>query len=71
MQRGLFGTADLEYGIVGAHAHQWGCNGLICPSCKDKRHKECQGSNWCDCQHRTEEGQVETVDIIDLNAADL
>ncbi|WP_302893266.1 hypothetical protein [Actinomadura luzonensis] len=25
---------------------------VICESCKDKRHDECRGGSWCDCQHK-------------------
>ncbi|MEV4468299.1 MULTISPECIES: hypothetical protein [Nonomuraea] len=25
---------------------------MICDSCKDKRHGDCRGGSWCDCQHR-------------------
>ncbi|MFC4051906.1 hypothetical protein ACFOY4_19640 [Actinomadura syzygii] len=24
---------------------------MICPSCRDRRHEECRGGSWCDCQH--------------------
>ncbi|MBB5784895.1 hypothetical protein [Nonomuraea jabiensis] len=24
---------------------------MICESCKDKRHEDCRGGSWCDCQH--------------------
>ena len=23
---------------------------MICKSCGDRRHQECPGSSWCDCQ---------------------
>ncbi|TYB42852.1 hypothetical protein [Actinomadura chibensis] len=26
--------------------------GVICPSCRDRRHEECRGGSWCDCQHQ-------------------
>ncbi|NUR90316.1 MAG: hypothetical protein HOY71_40090 [Nonomuraea sp.] len=26
---------------------------MICESCKDKRHDDCRGGSWCDCQHQT------------------
>ncbi|SDH41949.1 hypothetical protein [Nonomuraea jiangxiensis] len=26
---------------------------MICDSCKDKRHEDCRGGSWCDCQHQT------------------
>ena len=26
--------------------------GMICPACRDRRHSECRGGSWCDCQHR-------------------
>jgi hypothetical protein len=25
---------------------------VICESCKDKRHEDCRGGSWCDCQHQ-------------------
>ncbi|MGR6916357.1 unnamed protein product [[Actinomadura] parvosata subsp. kistnae] len=25
---------------------------VICESCKDKRHEDCRGGSWCDCQHK-------------------
>lgn len=25
---------------------------MICDPCKGKRHPECKGGNWCECQHR-------------------
>ncbi|MGI5272876.1 hypothetical protein ACQEUU_27270 [Nonomuraea sp. CA-218870] len=25
---------------------------MICDSCKDRRHDECRGGSWCDCQHQ-------------------
>lgn len=28
---------------------------LICQSCKDKKHEQCRGKSWCDCQHRIPE----------------
>jgi hypothetical protein len=24
---------------------------MICESCRDRRHDECRGGSWCDCQH--------------------
>ncbi|GAA1827327.1 hypothetical protein GCM10009735_73580 [Actinomadura chokoriensis] len=26
--------------------------GMICPPCRERRHEECRGGSWCDCQHR-------------------
>ena len=26
---------------------------MVCQSCKEKKHEECRGYTWCDCQHRT------------------
>ncbi|MEO3869134.1 hypothetical protein ABGB18_09915 [Nonomuraea sp. B12E4] len=26
---------------------------MICDSCKEKRHEDCRGGSWCDCQHQT------------------
>ncbi|MER6947956.1 hypothetical protein ABT294_28360 [Nonomuraea sp. NPDC000554] len=28
---------------------------MICESCKDKRHEDCRGGSWCDCQHQEPE----------------
>ncbi|SEG33594.1 hypothetical protein SAMN05444920_102626 [Nonomuraea solani] len=28
---------------------------VICESCKDKRHEDCRGGSWCDCQHQAQE----------------
>ncbi|XRQ13590.1 hypothetical protein ACN3XK_22705 [Actinomadura welshii] len=25
---------------------------MICESCRERRHGECRGGSWCDCQHR-------------------
>ncbi|NVI86759.1 hypothetical protein [Actinomadura sp. BRA 177] len=25
--------------------------GMICASCRERRHEECRGGSWCDCQH--------------------
>ncbi|WP_268249314.1 hypothetical protein [Planobispora rosea] len=25
---------------------------MICQECKDRRHEECRGGSWCDCQHQ-------------------
>ncbi|WP_326824097.1 hypothetical protein OHA77_34000 [Streptosporangium sp. NBC_01639] len=25
---------------------------MICEQCKDRRHAECRGGSWCDCQHQ-------------------
>ncbi|WP_433462643.1 hypothetical protein [Spirillospora sp. CA-128828] len=24
---------------------------MICESCRERRHEECRGGSWCDCQH--------------------
>jgi len=24
---------------------------MICQSCRERRHAECRGGSWCDCQH--------------------
>ncbi|MFA1545461.1 hypothetical protein [Actinomadura chokoriensis] len=24
---------------------------MICQSCRERRHEECRGGSWCDCQH--------------------
>ncbi|WP_278247234.1 hypothetical protein [Thermostaphylospora chromogena] len=28
---------------------------MICENCKDRRHEECPGGSWCDCQHQVED----------------
>ncbi|MEZ7127167.1 hypothetical protein ACBR40_17690 [Nonomuraea sp. AD125B] len=33
---------------------------MICESCKDKRHEDCRGGSWCDCQHQSPERPVES-----------
>jgi len=25
---------------------------MICRACREQRHEQCRGGNWCDCQHR-------------------
>jgi len=25
---------------------------MICRACRDRRHAECRGGSWCDCQHK-------------------
>ncbi|MEV7006308.1 hypothetical protein [Streptosporangium sp. NPDC051022] len=25
---------------------------MICDRCKERRHDECRGGSWCDCQHQ-------------------
>jgi hypothetical protein len=25
---------------------------MICEACRERRHGDCQGSTWCDCQHQ-------------------
>lgn len=32
---------------------------MICPACRDRRHDECRGGNWCDCQHLPVQRPVE------------
>jgi hypothetical protein len=34
---------------------------VICESCKDKRHEDCRGGSWCDCQHQEEEEPQESA----------
>jgi hypothetical protein len=26
--------------------------GMICRACRERRHQDCKGRSWCDCQHR-------------------
>ncbi|WP_275408980.1 hypothetical protein [Sphaerimonospora thailandensis] len=34
---------------------------MICEACKDRRHEDCRGGSWCDCQHKEpmDEGHAE------------
>lgn len=32
---------------------------MVCPDCKEQRHKKCPGETWCDCQHRGPEAEPE------------
>ncbi|MGH3381532.1 MAG: hypothetical protein ACRDP6_43065 [Actinoallomurus sp.] len=25
---------------------------MICEACRERRHSECRGGTWCDCQHK-------------------
>jgi hypothetical protein len=25
---------------------------MICEACRERRHGECRGGTWCDCQHK-------------------
>jgi hypothetical protein len=25
---------------------------FICQPCRDRRHRQCRGGNWCDCAHQ-------------------
>ncbi|GIH71485.1 hypothetical protein Mth01_37380 [Sphaerimonospora thailandensis] len=38
-----------------------GCGTMICEACKDRRHEDCRGGSWCDCQHKEpmDEGHAE------------
>jgi hypothetical protein len=29
---------------------------MICEACRERRHGECRGGNWCDCQHKPPAG---------------
>ncbi|WP_275422430.1 hypothetical protein [Actinocatenispora thailandica] len=26
---------------------------MICLACRERRHQDCKGRAWCDCQHQT------------------
>jgi hypothetical protein len=28
---------------------------MICEACRDRRHGDCRGGTWCDCQHQPAE----------------
>ena len=30
---------------------------MICEACRERRHGDCPGGTWCDCQHRPPEGK--------------
>ncbi|WP_269750639.1 hypothetical protein [Microbispora sp. ATCC PTA-5024] len=34
---------------------------MICEACAGRRHEECRGGSWCDCQHQQprETGEAE------------
>lgn len=32
---------------------------MICPKCREQKHKKCPGKTWCDCQCRVPETKVE------------
>ncbi len=40
---------------------------MVCQSCKDKNHELCQGTTWCDCQHRTPEQIMDSIDAFLAN----
>jgi hypothetical protein len=25
---------------------------MICEACRERRHEDCRGGTWCDCQHQ-------------------
>ena len=41
------GSQRLRRGRMTGHAW-W----VICRACREQRHEQCRGGNWCDCQHR-------------------
>lgn len=30
---------------------------MICEACRERRHGECRGGTWCDCQHKPPAGR--------------
>ncbi|HSK54117.1 MAG TPA: hypothetical protein VK908_02570 [Jiangellales bacterium] len=32
---------------------------VICQACRERRHSECRGRSWCDCQHQRPDRPVE------------
>jgi hypothetical protein len=36
-------------------------NGVVCLPCRQQRHSDCPGLNWCDCQHQPLPGPPEPV----------
>jgi len=28
---------------------------MICEACRERRHTDCRGGTWCDCQHKPPE----------------
>jgi hypothetical protein len=32
---------------------------MICIDCRQRRHEDCRGGNWCDCQHQPSPEQQE------------
>jgi hypothetical protein len=33
---------------------------MICEACRERRHGECRGGTWCDCQHEPPAGTLPT-----------
>jgi hypothetical protein len=31
---------------------------MICEACRERRHGECRGGTWCDCQHKPPTGEA-------------
>ncbi|MCO5970512.1 hypothetical protein [Actinoallomurus soli] len=31
---------------------------MICEACRERRHGECRGGTWCDCQHLPPEAET-------------
>jgi hypothetical protein len=31
---------------------------MICEACRERRHRECRGGTWCDCQHKPPTGEA-------------
>ncbi|MGI5288610.1 hypothetical protein ACQEVF_35435 [Nonomuraea polychroma] len=36
---------------------------MICQSCKEKRHEDCRGGSWCDCQHQSAEDRPKECEL--------
>lgn len=32
---------------------------MICEACRERRHRDCRGGTWCDCQHKPPAGDSE------------
>jgi hypothetical protein len=35
---------------------------VICEECKERRHENCPGGSWCDCQHQPPEQAQESAE---------
>jgi hypothetical protein len=38
---------------------------MICEACRERRHGECRGGTWCDCQHKPPAGEAHGDQVAD------